>query len=374
MAEDTLEWLGDLDVPDPEAGQTVQLHRGLTVRQNSKNPFLVVSLRYEADPSKDPKTEEGAAWVRREQRDMGCFRICRECDTPWSVDDETCADCLSETELVLSNKWKREYEIDYAAQSGSYVFDAFSEARNTCDPFRIPADWRRYRIVDHGFRNPTAVLWAAVDKDGGIWVYGEHYEAGQGVDWHARRIHQVSSRLDYHVLDLTTGDLMAMDSERWQPPEKLIKDQARIYRTIGDPSMGSQVRKEIQTIRHRYAENGVFIQKANNSVAGLEIANSMFSAGTLTIFKNCVNTKREVSNLVWAENRDPALNQKEREVDRNNHTTDCIKYLMNAFAPKSEDKDPARPMRSMDDWAQRDRERAVGKNRPSRPTHFTDFL
>lgn len=368
----TEDWLGPLRNVEPEAGEIVPLHKGLTARQNSRNPFLVVTLRYEADPGKDPSTPEGAEWIKREMRDMGCFRMCRECETPWGISDEICPDCMAETELVLSNKWKREYEIDYAAQSGSYVFDAFSQARNTCDPFRIPHDWRRFRCIDHGFRNPTACLWAAIDKDGGIWIYGEHYEAGQGVDHHARRIHQISARLDYHVLDISMSDLMAMESERWIADEKLIRNSARLYRTIGDPSMGSQVRKEIQTIRHRYADNGIFVKPANNSVAGLEIANSMFSAGGLTIMKNCPNTITEISNLVWAENNDPAKNRKEREVDRNNHTTDCLKYIMNAFAPRSEDKEPKNPLRTSDDWAHKDQQDL--KERYSKPErHLTDL-
>lgn len=157
MSEQTLlEWLGPLAPPSPKPGESAAVCRGLSVRRNIRNPFLVVTLRYEADPEKDPLNESGRQWLLREQQDMGCHRICRTCDKLWAVADETCPDCADETELVLSNRWRREYEIDYGAQSGSYVFDAFSRSRNVTKPFRIPASWRRWRALDHGFRNPTA--------------------------------------------------------------------------------------------------------------------------------------------------------------------------------------------------------------------------
>ncbi len=333
---DLKEFLARPRVAPPESGQSVELCRGLRVRKNTKNPFVVATLRYEADPSKDPLTEEGKEWLLSQQKDMGCSRACRNCDKTVSVRDEFCPDCNEQTDLILSNKWRREYEIDYSAHSGTYVFDAFSRGRNTCDPFRIPASWKRWRVIDHGLRNPTACLWIAVDEDKNIWVYGEHYEAGQGVDYHAKQIHKLSALFDYHLLGITDTDIRWLELNNWVLDKELVKKCASVYRTIGDPSMGNKTQKEVKTIKHRYADNGLHIKEANRAIAGLETANTMFSQGRLTIFNNCVNTLREIESHVWAEHHDPALNKKERTVDRDDHTCDCLRYFVNAFAPAAE--------------------------------------
>lgn len=329
---DVLQFIGDAYRPELSAGMKEDLCRGLVLRQNTRNPFIVLSLRYEADPGKDPLTADGKAWVDATMRDLGCYRVCRSCDTSLDVRDTLCPECESNTDLVLSNKWRREMEIDYSAHSGSYVFDAFSKGRNTCKPFRIPASWHRWRMLDHGVRNPTACLWLAVDEDRNGWVYAEHYEADKSVEYHARKIHTMSALLDYHALNLTASDLRRMELPDWGPSEAFAKMCNKVYRTIGDPSMGNVTQKNVKTIKHRYMDNGLYIHGANRSSAGLETLNSMFSEGSLTIFETCVNTIREIEGLVWAEHHDPALNKKEKTVDRNDHTCDCLRYWANAFA------------------------------------------
>lgn len=331
------EWLSKAPSVEIQAGERRELRRGLSIRKNVMNPFTVVTLRYEADPDKDPLTPQGKAWVTAQMRDMGCRRMCRECDKPWSVTDETCPECGFETELVLSNAWKKEYEIDYGAQSGSYVFDSFSRARNTCKPFRIPASWRRYRCIDHGVRNPTACSWIAVDPDGCAWLYAEHYEAGQTINYHARQIHMISALRDAHALEMTESALREMEVLSWVPSKEFIEKCARVYRTIGDPSMSNRTQLDVATVKQRYRENGIFIGDGNRATPGLETLNQMFSAGTFTIFETCHNAIREVENLVWEEHADPSRNKREKERDRDNHLVDTMKYFVNDFSPPSKE-------------------------------------
>lgn len=371
-----LEFLGSPPEIDLSVGQSVELCRGLRVRQNTRNPFFVCSLRYEADPHKDPLTPDGHEWMMRAMRDLGCYRVCRSCDTAWDIRDERCPECDSETDLVLSNKWRREMEIDYSAQQGSYVFDAFSRGRNTCKPFRIPASWSRWRLIDHGVRNPTAVLWIAVDEDRNGWVYAEHYEADKSVEYHARKIHSMSSLLDYHALELSAADLRRMELPDWEPVKAFVQKCSKVYRTVGDPSMGNVTQKNVKTIRQRYMDNGVYIQQANRSSAGLETLNSMFSQGTLNIFETCVNTISEVEGLVWAEHHDPALNKKEKTVDRNDHTCDCLRYWANAFAPAAQNI-PERPQHPLhvEDRAEADRAKfqKLHQRKINRNDHILDI-
>lgn len=49
----------------------------------------------------------------------------------------------------------------------------------------LPVRWYRGRAMDHGRRNPTAVLWGMVDNDGFILISDEHYAEGLLPSQHA---------------------------------------------------------------------------------------------------------------------------------------------------------------------------------------------
>lgn len=68
------------------------------------------------------------------------------------------------------------------------MFPELSYDRHVVDPLELPGSWRRYNGVDWGFAAPWAVLWAALDEDGRLWVYRELYEPGVGEADQARRI------------------------------------------------------------------------------------------------------------------------------------------------------------------------------------------
>lgn len=59
------------------------------------------------------------------------------------------------------------------------VYPMFARTSHLVPPMPIPAEWRRYRSIDFGTRNPFACVWAALDpRDNVIHVYRLHYLAG----------------------------------------------------------------------------------------------------------------------------------------------------------------------------------------------------
>ena len=60
---------------------------------------------------------------------------------------------------------------DWDALAGQY-FDEFRRDIHVCEPFEIPAWWKRYRAFDYGL-DMLAVLWAAVSDTGQIYIYRE---------------------------------------------------------------------------------------------------------------------------------------------------------------------------------------------------------
>ena len=108
--------------------------KGLSERR-CKNGFYVAQLHYTAEPGRDPATPEGRMWYENARRGMP------------------------------EASWRKEYEIDWFARSGQLVYPLFRRDLHVVEPFAVPSDWSRYMAVDPGIRNPTAVLWCAVDPE-----------------------------------------------------------------------------------------------------------------------------------------------------------------------------------------------------------------
>lgn len=74
--------------------------------------------------------------------------------------------------LLLPDSQKRALlEGDWNVFDGQY-FSEFSYEKHTCEPFEIPASWRKWRTIDYGL-DCFACLWVAMSGDGDVYVYRE---------------------------------------------------------------------------------------------------------------------------------------------------------------------------------------------------------
>jgi hypothetical protein len=96
--------------------------------------------------------------------------------------------------------FRQEYEASFEAKKG-VVYSDFSDTYthkgghcfNSSDVdhesyIRISDQWTHYRAIDPGLANPTAVVWAAVDPKGNVYVYDEYSLSGALVKEHAMNI------------------------------------------------------------------------------------------------------------------------------------------------------------------------------------------
>ena len=89
---------------------------------------------------------------------------------------------------------------DWNSFEGAF-FPEFSPETHICEPFRIPADWARFRALDYG-RDMTACIWIAVSPEGRLFVYREFYEPNLILSEAAKRINAhspVDERVRYTV-------------------------------------------------------------------------------------------------------------------------------------------------------------------------------
>lgn len=70
----------------------------------------------------------------------------------------------AEREALLNGSW--------AAYTGM-AFPEFNPLIHTCDPFPIPAHWRRWMACDNGYTDPFYWGWYTVSPDGIVYQYRE---------------------------------------------------------------------------------------------------------------------------------------------------------------------------------------------------------
>lgn len=105
---------------------------------------------------------------------------------------------------LLYGKW---------VQAEGAVFEEWDDNIHVIDPFEIPADWRRIRAIDFGFINPFTCLWIAVDHDGRMFVYREHYMSRRTVRDHAVTINEFTGdeNIEATISDHDAEDRATLD-------------------------------------------------------------------------------------------------------------------------------------------------------------------
>jgi len=99
---------------------------------------------------------------------------------------------LAEERRCLGESWYRqEYECSFEALEG-LVYPDFARQVSVAGEPGVSAPGsnagRRVGGLDFGFRNPFAAVWGVLDRDGVLWLTGEHYARQQPLSWHAQQL------------------------------------------------------------------------------------------------------------------------------------------------------------------------------------------
>src|SRR5215831_19330976 len=163
-------------------------------------------------------------------------------------------------------------------------------------------EWQNFRMMDHGFNNPTAWLFGCADTDGRIMIYDEIYVDHLVVKDVARLVHLKQRDLGIQSA-YSVGDPSIINS---------------------DPITGTSVHIE-------YANCGVNIAPGNNDVdAGINLVAQRLREKLLFVTRNCENTIKEFSKYRWAtwataKTRDDK-NAKEEPHKKDDHAMDALRY------------------------------------------------
>jgi len=200
----------------------------------------------------------------------------------------------------------RLYEGKWAAAEG-IVYDNWDASIHLIDRFAIPAEWRRFRVVDFGYTNSFVCQWWAIDPDGRLYRYREIYRTQRIVADHAEDIKRLSAGESYVA---TVAD---HDAE----------DRATLH-AAGIPTVPAfkAVTVGIQAVQDRLRPAG------DGKPRLFLLRDSLVSRDErLVEAKKPLCTEQEIDGYVWQKAAD-GRPVKEEPVKVDDHGCDCLRYAV----------------------------------------------
>ena len=207
-------------------------------------------------------------------------------------------------------------EKGHFMEMGGKVFKNFSKQAHVIPPInpKSVANWRRFVSIDHGYNNPTAILWHAVSPNNEVVTFDEHYASEMTVAEHAKVYHERCKGHGFY-------------------PDMVV----------GDPAMQQRNGVTGTSIVQEYAEAGIYVGQANNDVASginrmvqyLRV-DPTIGRPRWRITENCSSLIYEMVRLRWKtySNRKAQFENNKREEihKKDDHAADSARYFF-SFMP-----------------------------------------
>ncbi|MDE2107005.1 MAG: phage terminase large subunit [Patescibacteria group bacterium] len=236
-----------------------------------------------------------------------------------------------ESLLRMPKAWiERFFEGSFDVFSGQ-IWPEFDPDVHTIRPFPIDANWEIIEGIDHGRRNPTAVLWASFDEKGNCFIVDEHYEPGQLVRYHAMKIHE--TRTHYKLPIYTVIDASAAQKD--PNTGRSVIDEYWDHGIVTIPSD-----RHVPARINRIAEWLMLDPNHPHPLTG-ETRDEGWPR--LYIFRNCVNLIEHIQQYQWKK-KPPTADEdaKEQPLKKDDHDVDAMGYILmtrpNPSTPISFDK------------------------------------
>jgi len=203
-----------------------------------------------------------------------------------------------------SPEWIRRYLDGSWDVFEGQIYHEFSRDKHVYRDIQISEWWERFRVIDHGYTNPTCCLWIAIDQDGRLLVYDEHYERELTIGQNAAAIH--AKEPDFDGVTLMDPSMFSTSSTKDGKPWSYADE---------------------------YAENGIYGTKPSqdriSEGVGIQLVKQRLKSDSLLIHEKCINTIAEIVKYRWRDLKPHAQmhqNLPEAPVDKDNHAMDDIRY------------------------------------------------
>lgn len=195
------------------------------------------------------------------------------------------------------------------------VYTEFERSRHVIKPFKIPDEWTKFVGLDHGYRNPAAAVWCAMDYDGNIYAYREFYQN----EWIIEEIVKGRSGVGPGLVSLAKGEKL---EGVWVDPS-----------TKADRGKDSDFTTYLE-----YFPRDWSLLPANNDVAnGIDRIKQYLKPDQRTgnprlfLFDTCANLIEQMAQYRYEEltpGQEMAKNIKESPVKKDDHAVDALRYAI----------------------------------------------
>jgi PBSX family phage terminase large subunit len=196
-------------------------------------------------------------------------------------------------------KWLRRYVYNSWDNFEGLVYSEFQMRKNIETAYVPDNNDAHIFMMDYGYRNPTCILYVAIDSEGIVHIYDEYYQAEKLISDHAR--------------DLKSN-------KHWKKAD-----------FIADPSI-SKTERDGGSVKDTWNEDhDIWWDSADNDVRqGIDRVNEYLKKGLIKISKRCVNLLSEIGKYKWKELKVGEIkNEYEEPVKKDDHAMDCLRYLVN---------------------------------------------
>lgn len=215
---------------------------------------------------------------------------------------------------------QREIQGSFDAFEGQ-VYSDFRRDIHVVRPFRIPHNWERHIRIDHGYRNPAAVLFFAVSPEGECYCYKEIYVR----EWLIKEI------------------ILGNKKEQKQGLTDNVRGDTRFFKTAKiDPSTrarrGGTGESDYDEYLRHWPENLPPLQTAKNDVQlGIDRVKSYLKPDPknnkplLYIFDTCTNLLEEITTYRYPDlkpNQQGMKNEDEKPIKVDDHALDALRYMV----------------------------------------------
>ncbi len=186
----------------------------------------------------------------------------------------------------------------------------------------LPYQWKRFESLDHGRRNPTCVLWWAIDPDSNLWVQDEYYSPGL-VSQHAAAIKVTRGRIGwtYHAISADPNCFVH------GPDGRSVTD---LYRDEGVPLVhaAANVAAGILRVSEFLTRTRGVPFPEPHPLAG-QLGPDGLGAPRLFVSDGCQNLIREIADYRWKDlspTQEKDRDQPEEPRKKDDHACDALRY------------------------------------------------
>jgi PBSX family phage terminase large subunit len=215
--------------------------------------------------------------------------------------------------LTMEEKLRRQLlDGDWDALEGQF-FSEFSRAVHVIEPFDIPSEWKRFRMMDEGYNDPYVCLWAALDHVGNCYIYREFIKSRLLSSEQAAKTNELTygEKIDYSVGDTSFWNKGKTDGEA--PYEVFIKHGIAMIQATKERVNGW---KRVREWLHVFDDTD-------------PVTGETFKNARLKIFKNCKGLIESIPAMIIDD-----TNPEDIEDHTLDHAPDALRYgLMSRPSP-----------------------------------------